>query len=247
MIKQKIHKWCQKMWDERKLSAEFTPEDEATLVSLVVSLIPISKPKRMTDKERILMTILRSMDFTQKLCLNGVHEQQFVERDGGYVHFGGYDDRHIQIGDLVMGATSHYSHEFMFGWVHKIINEHEIIMREIGSERLCHYGNEKFVRIVGVDPSLLLEGDKYEFDQKVQRAFAKGDHYVYRYGGVTFHDDQEAEIFIREVFGGLKNPSKPFFFKMKWNKRTSVSKILKTMIENGYGTRKFELIEQEPK
>lgn len=94
--------------------------------------------------------------------------------------------------------------------------------------------------------SLLLEGDEYIFDKKVERAFHKGGEYVYRYGGVDFLENQTVRIWIREVFGGMFHgkESKPFSFEMKWNKRTSVKKILESMRENGYGTRNFELVEK---
>jgi len=196
----------------------------------------------MNDKERILTVILDRLSLTQTLCLSGTSEKMFDDRDGRqYAHFGAYDDRPIQKGDLVLASTGGIS-EWKIGWVHQVIDRDTIVMREIGGERLCNYGNERFQRIVGIDESLLLEGDRYQFQQKVLRAFRKGDEYMYRFGGVTFLDDGQAEIWTREAFGGFTphNPSKPYSFFMKWNKRTSVKRILATMRENGYGTRKFD-------
>lgn len=201
----------------------------------------------MNDKERILMLILSRMSFTQTLCLRGNQEKQFADKDGQYVHFGCYDDRPVEKGDLVMAQTGSVG-DWKIGWVHQVISFDTCVIREIGSDRLCNYSNERFVRIVGMEPSLLLEGEEYIFEQKVKAAFHKGDKYIYRFGGVDFKENNVAEIWIREVFGGFnpKNPSKPFSFTMKWTKRTTVKKILETMYAHGYGTREFEKGDNEP-
>ena len=198
----------------------------------------------MNDKERILLVLLDEMSLTQLLCLRGNEEAKFKdETRGEYVHFGAYDDREVQKDDLVLCATGNV-HDWKIGWVHEVIDMSTCIIREIGSNRLCNVSNEMFKRIVGVGDSLLLEGEKYIFQQKVMRAFGKGDEYMYRFGGIDFLDDQTvARVWIREAFGGIDKPSKPFSFEMAWNKRTSVKKILEAMRENGYGTRKFEIIE----
>lgn len=196
----------------------------------------------MNDKERILMAILDRLSITQTLCLHGSAEAQFTGRDGHeYVHFGGYDDRNVQAGDLVLAMTGGLS-DWKVGWVHEVIDGSTCIIREIGSNRLCNYGNERFVRIVGMDSSLLLEMDEYDFDQKVRKAFRRGDEYVYRYGGVEFREGGVAVIWIREVFGGLdlKKTSQPFSVEIKWDKKTSIKAILDAMRAGGYGTREFE-------
>lgn len=196
----------------------------------------------MNDRERILMQIIDKLSLTQTLCLRGNDEAKFIDRDGSvYVHFGAYNDRPIQKGDLVLAETGRVS-DWKVGWVHEVIDGSTAVIREIGSYRLCNYGNERFTRIVGMHPSLLLEGDEYEFQQKVFKAFHRGDEYMYRFGGVEFRPDHTAEIFVREAFGGhkLNQESIPFSFSMKWDKRTSVKKILEAMREHGYGTREFK-------
>lgn len=195
----------------------------------------------MNDKERIIMLVLERLHSTQVLCRNAEKESDYIDRDGSvYVHFGCWDDRPVQKGDLVLAETGHVS-DFKIGWVHQVVDSSTCIIREIGSNRLCNYGNEKFTRIVGLNPSLLLEGKEYIFEQKVIRAFRNGGEYMYRFGGVDFNGNSTT-IWIREVFGGFnpRNPSKPFSFSMKWNAKTSVKSILEAMRENGYGTRKFE-------
>ena len=194
----------------------------------------------MNDKERILMTVLERLSLTQTLCLRGDTEAKFREADGHeYAHFGAYDDRKVQKGDLVLCVTTSV-HDWKIGWVHEVVDFNTCVIREIGSDRLCNVYNERFQRIVGVHESLLLEGEQYAFQQKVFKAFHKGDEYLYRFGGVDFLPDNVARIWIREVFGGIAEPSKPFSFEMKWSKRTSVKKILEAMRENGYGTKRFE-------
>lgn len=188
------------------------------------------------------MEIMNRLAITQTLCRHAEKEADFIDKYDGsvYVHFGCWDDRPIQKDDLVFAQTGHVS-DFKIGWIHQVVDSSTCVIREIGSNRLCEYGNERFTRIVGMHPSQLLEGKEYVFQQKVFRAFHKGDEYMYRPGGVDFKGSL-ATIWIREAFGGFnpKNPSKPFSFDMKWNAKTSVKMILEAMIENGYGTLKFE-------
>lgn len=196
----------------------------------------------MNDKERILMLILDRMSMTQLLCLRGNMEKQFSRDDGrqDYVHFGCYDDRPIQKGDLVLAATGFVS-DFKIGFVHQVITEDQCVIREIGTDRICNYGNERFIRIVGMEESSLFEKDQYIFEQKVIAAFRRGGEYVYRFGGVVFKEGNIVEIWVREVFGGMMgHRSKPFAITMQWNKRTSIKKILEHMRLNGYGTKEFE-------
>lgn len=197
----------------------------------------------MNDKERILMLILDRLNLTQGLCLQGYKEEIFKDKSDGheYVHFGAYDDRPVQKGDLVIAQTGSVC-DWKIAWVHQVISYDTCVLREIGSNRLCTWGNERFCRIVGMHESLLLEGEQYIFEQKVIKAFHKGDEYWYRFGGVDFVENNIARIWIREAFGGIKDKSKPFSCELKWNKKTSIKKILETMQENGYGTRKFDLV-----
>jgi len=166
-------------------------------------------------------------------------EHEFGKHKYRDVHFGCYDDRPLQPGDLVLAQTGPVD-DFKVAWVYQVVSESNCILREIGSSHLCNYSNETFKRIVGMDKELLLEGDRYLFRVKVLKAFKRGGDYSYRYGDVEFHNERIVEIWIRESFGGWDGESIPFSFKMKWNKKTSIKKILETMIENGYGTRKFE-------
>ena len=195
----------------------------------------------MNDRERILMTILRKLRFTQILCLHGWNEEKFKDGEDEYVHFGGYDDRPIKKGDLVIADTSRIS-DWTIGWVEDVYSDSHMLIREIGTNRLCNYSNEGFHRIV-IDHSLIREGEKYKFQCKVLKAFKRGSAYKYRYGGIEFLDDNTVRVFIREAFGGITYKSIPFSFDMQWSKRTTIKEILEEMIENGYGNREFERTE----
>lgn len=115
----------------------------------------------MNDRERILMEIIDRLSVTQVLCRHAEKESDFVDRDGHiHVHFACYDANPIQKGDLVLAVTGEVS-DFKIGWVHQVIDDSTCVIREIGGNRLCNYGNEKFERIIGMPPSLLLEGKEY--------------------------------------------------------------------------------------
>ncbi len=202
-----------------------------------------AKEPALTDRERILTTIVSQLSSTQLLAKgNPSHDPRAADFSSGsqLVHFAYY--RKPEKGDLVIGKTGRID-RWKIGYFEQgnIDGYGTSLIREIGSGLLCNYGNEEFVPILGLRKSDLYEGDEYQFYVKVRRAFGKGDEYMYRFGGVDFEGDN-AVIWIREAFGGLslKNPSKPFSVRMQWNKRTSVKKILEIMRAGGYGTREFE-------
>lgn len=204
----------------------------------------------MTDRERILTEIVRQLATTQLLA-KGVprfSEEAFRDRlpsgsESLYVHFAYWEKP--KAGDLVLAMTGGIG-EWTVAWYVEQLppNVGGAVVREIGTGRLCNYRNEDFVPIVGLHKSQLLEGEQNEFVNKVHAAFARGDEYTYRYGGVDF-EGGGARIWIREVFGGglSGGGSKPFSFVMPFTKKTSVKAILKAMRDNGYGTRKFERVD----
>jgi len=199
----------------------------------------------MDDKNRILMEVIKELHTTLML---GVRYQDFdrtlLDRGVGreYVHFGRFEE--IKSGDLVMGTTGHTS-DFTIGWVDEVLGHSHCMIREIGSDRLCNYSNESFVKIKGLKPEQLWEQEYKEFEKKLIKAFVRGGDWEHRYGGLEFGEDRKnrtATISIRKRWG---NPDyHPFSFTMKWNKRTSIKKILEEMRQAGYGTREFEKIEK---
>lgn len=197
----------------------------------------------LSDRERILMYIVDQLSATLLLApaCRGYRKEDFTSPSlGEMCHFAHYDKP--QPGDLVLAKTGGIG-EFKIGWFveSRQGNFGGAVIREIGSDLLCNYDNESFVPIRGLHKSMLYEGEQRAMYQKVLRAFRKGDEYLYRFGGLDFYGEEIA-ITVREVFGGLGGNSDPFDVRMKWNKRTSVKRILQTMREQGYGTRSFSVV-----
>jgi hypothetical protein len=201
----------------------------------------------LSDRERILMVVIDALSTTQTLARPGrfcwsSDEYKDTTGDRHYVHFAPWKEP--APGDLVLAQTGNIS-RWKVGWYVQKQSDGALI-REIGSDKLCNYGNESFRPIVGLENDLrLLEGDRYQFLVKVYKAFARGDEYLYRFGGLRF-DGEDAVITIREAFGGLGGPSQPFDARIRWDKRTSVAAILKAMRDAGYGTRDFRPKEESP-
>ena len=187
----------------------------------------------LTDRERILLKVIDRLSGTQLLARGrNYYPHDFPD---GLVHFAYYKDP--EPGDLVLAKTGGVG-RWKVGFYHQKLDGSRALIREIGSDALCDYGNESFLPIVGLSPTDLLEGERYKIYLKVLGAFRKGDEYVYRFGGLDF-EGEEIIIWVREVFGGFGKDSKPFSIRMKWNKRTSVKAILEAMRQGGYGTRSF--------
>lgn len=197
----------------------------------------------MTDKERILMGIIRKLSSTQvRRCDKGNWSSDiyYDESSKSYLtHFAYWDKYELKVRDLVLCQSSGL-HDWTIGYIHELYDSATAVIGEIGTNRLCRVGNESFIPIRGMEKYELWEGEEYKFSMKVKKAFARGREYWYRYGGLEFPTKQEAVIYIREKFGGLDTPSKPFSFSMKYNAKTSIKTILEKMREHGYGTRAFE-------
>ena len=193
----------------------------------------------MDDKTRILTTIIKELYFSQN---RGMAAKKLNGED--HVHFSNPYDYEAKVGDLVFCVGSGI-HDWTVGFVDSIYENHHFVIKEIGTDRLCNVSNESFSKIKGLNYETLLLGNERKFRTKVLKAFGRGDEYWYRYGGVRF-DKNHAVIIIREAFGGMRKSddeeSTPFEVEMKWDSRTSIKKILETMIEQGYGTKKFEHI-----
>lgn len=207
--------------------------------------LALESPEGLSDKERIFLAIIAGLDAARVLCPGGDCYQQETWRRRGtseyYMHFAKY--REPQPGDLVYANTGHAS-EWKIGWfvLPPLKPFGPAVIREIGSQRLCNYGNESFVPIVGLSTEELLEGEERRFYLKVLRAFGMGGEYCYRYGGIRF-EGRKAWIAVREAFGGHCGPyeeSIPFECEMKFTPKTRPAWILRTMRLAGYGTRKFE-------
>jgi hypothetical protein len=196
----------------------------------------------MTDKERILIKIIKNLysTFISKMHVTGWGSANYED----HVHFAPWDKENIKKGALVLCYTSGV-HDYSIGILKEKIGYSRALIREIGTNRICDIDNESFIPIKNMQEIELLEKDKYIIYCKILKAFNRGDEYWYRFGGVKFCGKNIVEIIIRERFGGLLNPSKPFNFKMKYNKKTTIKSILENMYDNGYGKRDFERLNNE--
>ena len=205
----------------------------------------------MTDKERILMAIIRQLRSTAVLGPHHddweVGSKAYGNRYGGsaLVHFAPWQGEKLEPGMLVVCNSSH-----LCDWTVSIIQEvgpgyAECLLRELGTNRLCRMSNEAFTPICNMAESDLWEGEQFAFAKKARKAFFCGDDYVYRYGGLSFSKDdpRHATILVREVYGGLDKPSLPFAIEIDWTPKTTIKAILQTMRDGGYGTRPFEVDE----
>lgn len=197
------------------------------------------------------MTIIQELHTTETLAPRdaktrawNIGDAAYDDNGRQYVHFAPWvDDGDIQPGDLVMCQTSE-TNSFKISFVVRRLEYGRCILREIGSDRTCDYSNERFIPIRGLTPTQLLEGDKYKFYIKISKAFALGDEFWYRFGGAEI-EDGKATIWVRERYGGLKRPSKPFPIAIEWSPETTAEDILAALRTGGYGTREFELVKQE--
>lgn len=201
----------------------------------------------MNDKERILMTIIDELNSASVLAPRDAKQRGWEIGDAAYVDDSGHEyvhfapwigDEDIRPGELVWARTGSIG-DFKIGFVVRRLGCGRFLIREIGSNRTCDYSNERFIPIRGLSKIDLLEGDKYQFYLKVLKAFARGDDLWHRYGGVEI-EDGKAVIWVRERYGGLKTPTKPYPVTMTWTPKTSIKAILDALRDGGYGTRKFE-------
>lgn len=118
-----------------------------------------------------------------------------------------------------------------------------LLLRAIGTDQLSSYGNESFIRVVGIPERLLWEGGKREFSVKLSKAMKKMDCFIHRFRGLTFPSDGVADVYIGEYHGGIlrtKNGSKPYVIHINFDKKTTLKSITAQMEEQGFGKREFE-------
>lgn len=168
----------------------------------------------MTDKERILMIIVSRI-------IPGLMYSDFNKKNE-YVKSHFFEPSKLQHGDLVFANTSIYPNDFMVGFVEQIDNERDcVVIREIGTKKLCDYFNESFSVInkekLGYE---VLEGVQYKTYQKVLKAFSKYADYCTRFKYISF-DGDTCTIQSREMFSNdLKNE-----WTFKYDNKTSIKSI----------------------
>ncbi len=178
----------------------------------------------MTDKERILTWIV------SRVYRKALYDPVAVKgwRDMQPLVMGGKGEP-IQAGDLVVGMTTLKSNEFLVGFVHGVAPDC-VVIREIGSDRLCNYSNEDFLRI---DKEMLgyeiLEGVQYQIYQKVLKAFAKSNlPEPVRFRSIVF-DGKICTVEARKKF----ESEALFSISFEYNRRTSIKSIV-DLIEREY-------------
>lgn len=136
----------------------------------------------MTDKERILMIIIT------RIIPALVYNFSFEKREE-YIESCMLDPSKLKSGDLVFANTSIMPNDFMVGFV-KSIEPNYVVIREIGSNRLCNYSNESFTKInkekLGYE---ILEGVQYKTYIKVLKAFSDYTDYSTRFKELSFENN----------------------------------------------------------
>lgn len=179
----------------------------------------------MTDKERILFLLV------QRVLSAALWAPEKVRawRDNQPGILSHDSERELKAGDLVVASTSFEANDFLVGFVQEPPDHNgTVVIREIGSDRLCNYGNEMFMRI---DKDLLgeqiLEGIQYQTMVKVRKAFAKAAYpYTVRYAGCVF-TDHFVLITGRKVFSN----ETVVCFSIPYNSKTSIKSIVQRINE----------------
>jgi hypothetical protein len=202
---------------------------------------------KLTDRERILTKVIDGLRSTAILRARAdpYSEASYANGSGGhYVHFAVY--RKPVKGDLVIGTTGRDSYWKIAFYEECADPSNELhVVRSIDTGQLCNYGNETFTPIVGLHHTDTLTGKERAMFEKVMAAFARGDEYLYRYGGFRL-DGDTAIITVREAHGGFGMESIPFSIEMKWTPKTTIKQILECMRAGGYGTKSFRPQDAQP-
>ena len=169
----------------------------------------------MTDKERILICLVNRI--FQGALYSPDSVQKWRKDQPGFLEH----DKQLIPGDLVTGMSTIAPNEFLVGYVDKVLPEY-VVIRELGSKRLCRYYNERFMRI---DKSILgyeiLDGVQYETYQKVLKAFSNSNNsYGIRFQSIEF-EGKICTIGARKVF----SDETVYTVQFAYNAKTSIKSI----------------------
>lgn len=169
----------------------------------------------MTDKERILSAIIHNV-------IPGLLYDSSGKKED-YIKNCLLHTQELNKGDLVFGATSIYPNDYSVGFVHEVKKDY-VVIRKIGSKKLCNYYNEGFYKInkekLGYE---ILEGLQYKTYQKVLKAF-EYTNYCTRFKGISF-DGDKCTVQARTMF---KNDL-VFEVSFAFDKKTTVAQIGKIL------------------
>lgn len=167
---------------------------------------------KMTDKERILMVIVSRV-------IPGLAYSMLPERDQ-YIESCMLCPDKLQCGDLVFANTAFVPNDFMVGFVERV-ELNCVVIREIGSKRLCNYFNEGFTKInkerLGYE---ILEGVQYQIYEKALKAFSKYAQYGTKFKSISFDDDL-CTIEARKMFDN----NTFFTVQFSCSRRTTIKEI----------------------
>lgn len=186
----------------------------------------------MTDKERILTYIISRLSYVATRYGDG-YSAKMNDDDVYFQYLKGNNANELQVNDIVFCQTSGI-HDFTVGYVVSIDGYSEITIRDIASERTCKIQNDSFLILKNLSEEQLLYGEEWIMRNKIIKAFARGDEWLYRFGGVKFEADI-AHIKIRERHALKKR--EPFVISIKWHKNTTIKAILQAMRDGGYGSK----------
>jgi hypothetical protein len=204
------------------------------------------------DRERILCNIAAQLAYElSKLQSHPIvqeHFRRFPDYPGILCHREVYREKPFKKGELAVasGSSLYQQNPWLIAFVegpHKGGDPNGLSVRAIGTDQICNYGNESFIRITGIDEKFLWEGPKREFAVKLQKTMKQMDCFLHRFRGLTFPLDGVADVYIGEYHGGTlrtKNGSKPYVIHVKYNKKTTLKSIRSQMEEQGFGKREFE-------
>lgn len=143
----------------------------------------------MTDKERILMCIV-----TRIIPAVDLYNSYRNDSNGDNWAIKGnlFRQEELKNGDLVYACTPRTPNDWMVGFVDHVDKERDcVVIREIGTDRLCDYSNESFTLInkerLGYE---ILEGVQYKIYNKSLKAFSDYVGYCTRFHSIKFDGDK---------------------------------------------------------
>lgn len=166
----------------------------------------------LTDKERILLNIIRRLYSTQLQTYQYINKSKKVYFD---------IDANPKAGDIVFAQTSGGSNVKIGIYVRPITDG--AIIKEIGTGNSVHlytYKNERFIPIYNLSKFDMLEGDQYKFYIKVLKAIAQKNINTHSLDSLDFDEGTVKIKFEHSNQNGIK------IITMKWNKRTTIKAII---------------------
>lgn len=204
-----------------------------------------------SDRARILINVVsmlaHEVEYYQRLPVVQQHEAQWPDSARNIrAKWDCMGRPQYEKGDLVVCFTS--SGRQQNPWLISFVeadgckdDPRGLLLRAIGTDKLCDYSNESFIRITGIPERLLWEGDKRQFSLKLNKALRKIDNYIHVFRGLEFPEPNRAKVYIGERRGGLNQNTKPYIIEIPFTKRMSVKAVIVALEAGGFGTREFEL------